>query len=250
MERESYEKLLSYPPSSSMEMETLMKRPEVTLKDTENADKWKTKIINMLETKFASIISKSSTGVGCTNLHTVDLQVSDGNPVFIKQYTIPVKYQGFTDEETKWLEESGLISRSLSNWSMPCMVVPKKHDMDKPKKVQLRMVIDYRQLNKRILRSRAPDRNGKIGKVISNYPIPTIESLLARLEGCKYFSILDLRSGYHHIGLSKKSKLLTVSTTHSIKLQWNILPFGMGIGSTNIQFCYLQGNRPLFQFRC
>ena len=169
----------------------------------------------MLETKFASIISKSSTDIGHTNLHTVNLQVSDGNPVFIKQYTIPLKYQSFTDEETKWLEEAGLISRSLSNWSVPCMVVPKKQDTDKPNEVQLRMVIDYRQLNKRIIMSRAPDRNGKIGKVISNYPIPTIESLLARLEGCKYFSNLDLRSCYHHIRLSEKSKPLTAFTMHS-----------------------------------
>ena len=30
---------------------------------------------------------------------------------------------------------------------MPCMVMPKKQEMDKPNKVQLRMVIDYRQLN-------------------------------------------------------------------------------------------------------
>ena len=83
------------------------------------------------------------------------------------------------------VEEAGLISRSLSNWSVPCMVVPKKQDTDKPHKVQLRMVIDYRQLNKRILTSRAPDRNCKVEKVISNHPIPTIELLLARLEGCK-----------------------------------------------------------------
>ena len=219
-----------------MEMETLKKRPEVTLKDTENADKWKTKVINMLETKFASIISKSLTDVGRTNLHTVDLQISDGNPVFIKQYTIQLKYQSFIDKETKWLEEAGLISRSLSNWSAPCMVVPKKQNMDKPNEVQLRMGIDYRQLNKRILTSRAPDRNGKIGKVISNYPIPTIESLLARLEGCKYFSILDLRSGYHHIGLSEKSKPLTAFTMHSGKFQWNVLPFGIGIGVQTFSF--------------
>ena len=190
----------------------------------------------MLETKFASIFSKLSTDVGRTNLHTVDLQVSDGNPVFIKQYTIPLKYQGFIDEETKWLEEAGLISRSLSNWSTPCMVMPKKHDMDKPNEVQLRMVIDYRQLNKRILMSRAPDGNGKIEKVISNYPIPTIESLLARLEGCKYFSILDLRSGYHHIRLSEKSKPLTAFTMHSGKFQWKVLPFGIGIGVQTFSF--------------
>ena len=60
----------------------------------------------MLETRFASIISKSSTDVG----HT-----SNEDPVFLKQYTIPLKYQSFIDEETKWLEEAGLISRSLSN---------------------------------------------------------------------------------------------------------------------------------------
>ena len=110
------------------------------------------------------------------------MQVTEGSPVFVKQYTIPLKYQNFIDDKTKRLEEAGLISRSLSNWSAPCMVVPKKQDSDKPIEIQLGMVIDYRQLNKRILTSRAPDPNGKVGKVISNYPIPTIESLLARLE--------------------------------------------------------------------
>ena len=119
MHRESYEKLPSYPSSSSMEMETFMKRPEVTLKDVKDADKWKTRVINMLETRFASIISKLSTDVGHTNLHTMDLQVSDGSPIFVKQYTIPLKYQSFIVEETKRLEEAGLISRSLSNWSAP-----------------------------------------------------------------------------------------------------------------------------------
>ena len=84
--------------------------------------------------------------------------------------------------------------------------------------------------------SSVPDRNGKVGKVISNYPILTIESLLARLEGCKYFSILDLRSGYHHIGLSEQSKPLTVFTTHSGKFQWNVLPFGIGIGVQTFSF--------------
>ena len=133
----------------------------------------------------------------------------------MKQYTIPLKYQNFIDNKTKRLEEAGLISRSLSNWSAPCMVVPKKQDPDNPCEVQLRMVIDYRQLNKRSITSRVPDRNGKIGKVILNYPIPTIESLLARLEGCKYFYILDLRSCYHHIGLSEQSKPLTMFTMHS-----------------------------------
>ena len=149
----------------------------------------------------------------------MDVQVTEGSPVFAKQYTIPLKYQNFINDKTKRLEEAGLISSSLSNRSAPSMVVPKKQDSDKPNEIQLRMVIDFRQLNKRILTSRAPHRNSRVGKVISNYTIPTIESLLARLEGCKYFSILDLRSSYHHIGLSEKSKPLTAFSTHSGKFQ-------------------------------
>ena len=116
------------------------------------------------------------------------------------------------------------------------MVMPKKQDSDRPNKIQLRMVIDYRQLNKRVLTSKALDRNGKVGKVISNYPIPMIESLLARLEGCKYFSILGLRSSYHHMELSENSKPLTAFTKHSGKFQWNVLPFGIGIGVQTFSF--------------
>ena len=169
-----------------------MKRPDTKLIDAINTDKWKIKVLNMLESRFGSIILRSSTDVGRTKLHTLDVQVMEGSPVFMKQYTIPLKYQNFINDETKRLEEAGLISRSLSNWSAPCMVVPKKQDPDNPREVQLRMVIDYRQLNKRIITSRAPDRNGKIGKVISNYPIPTIESLLVHDPGSHNCAIFVL----------------------------------------------------------
>ena len=91
----------------------------------------------MLESRFGSIISRYSTDVGRTKLHTLDVQVTEGSLVFVKQYTILLKYQNFIDDETKRLEEAGLISRSLSNWSAPCMVVPKKQDPDNPLEVQL-----------------------------------------------------------------------------------------------------------------
>ena len=45
-----------------------------------------------------------------------------------------------------------------------------------------------------------------------------------------------MRSGYHHIGLSEKSKPLTAFTTHSGKFQWNVLPFGIGIGVQTFSF--------------
>ena len=73
MEKKPYEILPDYPPSSSMEMEALMKRPKVTRENSKDAYKLKTKVHNMLD-------------VGHTNLHIVDLQVSEGNPVFLRGF--------------------------------------------------------------------------------------------------------------------------------------------------------------------
>ena len=93
--------LPDYPANSSMEMEAMMKQPDTKLGDTVDADKWKTKVLNMLESRFGSIVSRSSTDVGRTKLHTLDVQVTEGSPVFVKQYTIPLKYQNFINNETK-----------------------------------------------------------------------------------------------------------------------------------------------------
>ena len=46
---------------------------------------------------------------------------------------------------------------------------------------------------------------------------------------------MDLRSGYHHRGLSEQFTL-TAFTTHSGKFQWNVLPFGIGIGVLTFSF--------------
>ena len=109
-------------------METVMKRPEVNLEDAKDADKWKSKVMNMLRDKIHQYCVKVFHRRRQTNLHTLDVQVTEGSPVFDMQYTIPLKYQNFIDDETKRLEEAGLISRSLSNWSTPCLVMPKKQD--------------------------------------------------------------------------------------------------------------------------
>ena len=57
---EPVELLPDYPANSNMEMETMMKRSDTKLGDTIDADKWKTKVLSMLESRFGSIISKSS----------------------------------------------------------------------------------------------------------------------------------------------------------------------------------------------
>ena len=83
-EEEPMKLLPDYPTDSCMEMETMMKQPDTKLGDTADANKWKTKVLKMLESRFGSIISRSSTDIERTKLHTLDVQVTGGSPVFMK----------------------------------------------------------------------------------------------------------------------------------------------------------------------
>ena len=100
-----------------------------------------------------------------------------------------------------------------------------------PHKQQLCLVLDCRSLNKSVNVA----HNGN--SVISYYPIPNITDLLARLQNCTIFSSSDLRSGYHHIGLTPEAKLKTAFATTSGNWHWNVAPFG--ICSLPGVYCYL-----------
>ena len=100
------------------------------------------------------------------------------------------------DQEIKQLEEAGIISRSISDWASPILVVPKKDErpvptkpnssssnLAKPKKeFNLRLCINYRKLDSHIVTARQIKSDGGIGKVITNCPLPTIDNLLARFK--------------------------------------------------------------------
>ena len=101
------------------------------------------------------------------------------------------------DHEIKQLEDAGIISHSMSNWASPILVMPKKPDLyasstKDNKQFNLRLCIDYCKLNNRILTARQIKADGKLGKVVANYPLPTIDKLLAHFKDYKYFSTLDL----------------------------------------------------------
>nr|XP_043629922.1 uncharacterized protein LOC122601223 [Erigeron canadensis] len=74
------------------------------------------------------------------------------------------------------LQDKGFIRPSSSPWGAPILFVKKKDG-------SFRMCIDYRELNKLTIKNR--------------YPLSRIDKLFDQLEGAKYFSKIDLRSGYH-----------------------------------------------------
>ena len=206
-------------------------KPAITLQDADIPQDIRDQLSHMLNTKFAFIVSKSSADFGRTNLVEMDLPTT-GLPVASKPYTIPLKYKSFVDDEIKLLEDAGCISKSHSNWASPICIVKKKPDPSQPNKLQLRMCIDYRKVNQSLITG----CNNNNGKVVSTFPLPKIHELLSRLIHCKYFSSLDLHSGYYHISLTEEAKKKIAFITADGKYQWNIVPFGLATTVRTFQY--------------
>ena len=60
-----------------------------------------------------------------------------------------------------------------------------------------------------------------------SYPIPRVDDALDALAGAKYFSTLDLRSGYHQVEMDKTSQQYTAFATASGLYEFCVLPFGL-----------------------
>ena len=113
------------------------------------------------------------------------------------------------DEVTKQIGEllsKGLIEPSLSPFGAPILFVAKKDG-------SLRMVVDYRALNKLTIKNR--------------YPLPRIDDLLDQLQGARIFSSLDLLSGYHQVPLHPSDVPKTAFRTPIGSYQFRVLSMGL-----------------------
>ena len=78
--------------------------------------------------------------------------------------------------------------------------------------------------------------NGSLVKVISKYPLRTIEDLLVRFNGCRFFSSIDLKPGYYLIWLTKEAAEKSAFITDKGKWIIHSLPFGINIGLSAFSF--------------
>ena len=61
----------------------------------------------------------------------------------------------------------------------------------------------------------------------SSWPLPVIDDLLALLGKAKYFTCLDLKSGYWQVAVDEKDKEKTAFTSHMGLYEFNVMPFGL-----------------------
>ena len=132
----------------------------------------------------------------------------------------------------------------MCNWASPILVIPKKPNLNVSstkdnKQFNLRLCIDYHKVNNRTLTARQIKADGRLGKVVANYPLPTIDNILAYFKDFKYFSTLDLQSGYYHIKLTLEAVEKTAFIIDRGKWKCHSLPFGINLGTS--AFSYVLG---------
>ncbi|WVZ89506.1 hypothetical protein U9M48_035899 [Paspalum notatum var. saurae] len=101
-------------------------------------------------------------------------------------------------EQLKDLQQKGFIRPSSSPWGAPVLFVTKKEG-------SLRMCVDYQSLNA--------------------YPLPRIDDLFDQLKGARYFSKIDLRSGYHQLKIRESDTYKTAFVTRYEQYEFTIMSF-------------------------
>ena len=126
--------------------------------------------------------------------------------------------------QLKELLDAGYIRPSKAPYGAP-VLFQKKHDGS------LRMCIDYRALNKLTVKNK--------------YPIPLIADLFDQLGNARWFTKLDLRSGYYQVRIAEGDEPKTACVTRYGSYEFLVMPFGLT--NAPATFCTLM-NKVLHPF--
>lgn len=167
-------------------------------------------IQNILE-KYADLFGPVSNDDTVDTNVRAEIKTNTEEPIYTKSYPYPANLRAEVERQIADLLKDGIIRPSRSPYNSPLWIVPKKPGPSGEKKY--RIVIDYKRLNSVTI----PDA----------YPIPDINNTLASLGECRYFSTLDLTSGFHQIKMKDKDIQKTAFSTMNGKYEFTRMPFGL-----------------------
>lgn len=157
--------------------------------------------------KFKSI----NCDLSFTNAVKHKIRTTDEDPVYCKSYRYPYHLKTEIQTQIQKLLDNKIIKPSMSPYSSPVWIVPKK--MDASGKRKWRLVIDYRKLNEKTIEDK--------------YPLPRIDEILDNLGKCVYFTTLDLAQGFHQIEMAQESVEKTAFCVNNGHYEYVRMPFGL-----------------------
>ena len=164
--------------------------------------------------KYRHIFSRDETDIGLYLDEDVNVKLKDPNlhPPYLRARPIPHAAKEYVREKVNELTKNGIFEevRKGSAYNSPCHIVMTKREDGSTK---FRLCVDYSQLNKYLI----PDC----------YPIPRIRDIINDLEGARYFTSIDLRSGFWNLRLKKECRDLLSFSVGQKQLRPVRLPMGL-----------------------
>lgn len=155
---------------------------------------------------YQSVFSSHDGDLGCTNLLTHEIPLLDETPVRQRYRRIPPSEYESVKAHIQHLLDSQVIRESCSPFASPIVVVRKKDS-------SIRLCVDYSLLNSKTRKDA--------------FPLPRIEESLDVLSGARWFSTLDLASGYNQVPVAEPDKKKTAFCTPFGLFEFNRMPFGL-----------------------
>jgi len=159
--------------------------------------------------KFKTTHQSVFQGLGHFKGRKIKLQINESiEPKVQPLRRIPFHVRHQIDAEIDKLLSLDVIepASGATTWVSPVVPVPKKNG-------EIRLCVDLRAVNSAIKRRQ--------------YPIPTVDEILEKLNNGKTFSKLDLNMGYHQIELDEESRHLTTFSTTKGLFRYKRLVFGI-----------------------
>ncbi|XP_037829581.1 uncharacterized protein LOC112450694 [Kryptolebias marmoratus] len=166
---------------------------------------WKERITKQLN-DIPEVFASHDLDFGCTSKVKHSIKLHDPTP--FKHRARPI-YPQDLEAVRKHLQEllaAGVIRESKSPYSSPIVVVRKRNN-------DVRLCIDFRKLNLQTIKD--------------SYALPNLEETFSALSGSKWFTVLDLKSGYYQIEVEEDDKEKTAFVTPLGFWEFNRMPQGI-----------------------
>ena len=184
----------------------------VNLDDTDLTQDEKSEVYELLQ-RYSDVFAFTKSELGTAKGVKHSIRLTDSQPFKDRPRRLPPAYYKEVKEHIEEMLACGAIRRSNSPWCSN-IVLARKQDGS------LRICLDFRKINSRTIQDA--------------YHIPRIEETLDRLAGAKWFSCLDLQSGYWQVEMAEDDKVKTafcIGSSFAGNLgnlfECNRMPFGL-----------------------
>ena len=165
------------------------------------------KAIEIIYTLLLSISISTIKHLTTTTAYTYKIKMKPNAKVINRQVkSIPPGFEKDFRNLLTEMYEAGIIRNSFSNWSSPIRLLRKKDGA-------IRFTVNYQALNQHIEKDA--------------YPLPLANDIFNRLAHAKYFTVIDLTSGYFQVPLAEESRKYTAFKIPGKFYEFCVLPMGI-----------------------